>query len=322
MKSLKLHYILTIILLLIATFGSADFVYAQNLQSVSGYTNRHDALLARQSRIKDQIKIADAEQYASQLYEESEPEPDIYLEGWDSGLVNSYKDAIIPNTKDIDVSEFCMPHSGYVTSPFGYRPRFRRQHKGIDLGLHVGDTSRAAFSGKVRLTKFERRGYGFYVIIRHENGLETVYGHLSRFLVQPDQYVKVGDPIALGGNTGHSTGPHLHFETRFMGVAINPAAIFDFENQTTHTDIFTFNKNSYNNSRSYAPKSRYKARKSRSRSNAYKRGGSKGGTHKVRKGENLGEIAARYGTTVSKLRRLNGMGKSNKITAGKSLRVK
>ena len=104
MKSLKLHYILTIILLLIATFGSADFVCAQNLQSVSGYTNRHDALLARQSRIKDQIKIADAEQYASQLYEESEPEPDIYLEGWDSGLVNSYKDAIIPNTKDIDVS--------------------------------------------------------------------------------------------------------------------------------------------------------------------------------------------------------------------------
>ena len=121
-----------------------------------------------------------------------------------------------------------MPCDGYVTSPYGYRRRFRRMHKGIDLKVQTGDTVYAAFNGKVRLTKYERRGYGYYVVIRHENELETVYGHLSKFLVEPDQYVKAGDPIALGGNTGRSFGSHLHFETRFMGYAINPSAIFDF----------------------------------------------------------------------------------------------
>ncbi len=103
------------------------------------------------------------------------------------------------------------------------------------------------------MTKYERRGYGYYVVMRHPNGLETVYGHLSRFLVKPDQVVKAGDPIALGGNTGRSTGPHLHFETRFMGIAINPAAIIDFENGVPHKDEFAFDKKTYNKSQTYAP---------------------------------------------------------------------
>ena len=146
-----------------------------------------------------------------------------------------------------------MPCPGYLTSQYGYRRRFRRMHKGVDLKVQIGDTIRAAFDGKVRLTNFERRGYGYYVIVRHENGLETVYGHLSGFLVKPDQYVKAGDPIALGGNTGRSTGPHLHFETRFMGYPINPMAIFDFANQTVHTDTYTFDKNTYQYPRNFDP---------------------------------------------------------------------
>lgn len=105
---------------------------------------------------------------------------------------------------------------------------------------------------KVRLTRFERGGYGYYVILHHANGLETVYGHLSRFLVKPNQTVNVGDYIALGGSTGRSTGPHLR-ETRFMGYAINPCAIFDFANQTT--DYYTFNKGTYTQARNYAPSS-------------------------------------------------------------------
>ncbi|MCF0204853.1 MAG: M23 family metallopeptidase, partial [Muribaculaceae bacterium] len=158
-------------------------------------------------------------------------------------------------------------HNGIVTSNFGWRPRFGRMHRGIDLGLHMGDTIRAAFDGKVRLTKFERGGYGFYVIIRHDNGLETVYGHLSRFLVRPDQTVKAGTPIALGGSSGRSTGPHLHFETRFMGMAINPSTIFDFEEKEIVNDRFTFVKSSverYNLASAY-PKAKYKKGKSKSR---------------------------------------------------------
>ena len=229
---------------------------AQNLQSVSNYRKAHAALLAKQYRIQDQIRLEEAQKYAHDLYEEVEPEPDIYNEGWESGKVNPYKNAKVPNNRVINVRQYRMPVRGnVVTSHYGYRPKFGRYHKGVDLRAAMGDTVRAAFDGKVRLTKYERGGFGFYVIVRHANGLETVYGHLSRFLVHPNQYVKAGTPIALSGNTGRSFGPHLHFETRFMGYAINPEAIFDFANRTTHTDSYTFNKSTYTEARDYTPKS-------------------------------------------------------------------
>lgn len=306
---------------------------AQNLQSARNASQMHKNLLARQQRIKDQIKLEEAQKYASDLYEEVEPEPDIYTEGWESGLVNPFKESDVPQTKVINLKGYVMPIRGnYVTSHYGYRPAFGRNHKGVDLRCPMGDTVRAAFSGRVRLTKFERNGFGFYVIVRHENGLETVYGHLSRFLVSPNQTVKAGQPIALSGSTGRSTGPHLHFETRFMGYAINPEAIFDFENRVTHTDTYTFNKNSYTQSRRYAPSRRYasvrsaNATSSRSSSKATRGKRSRSdrtsrSSYTVRKGDSLSKIAARNGTTVSKLRKLNGI-KGDKVQSGKVLRVK
>lgn len=275
----------------------------------------HKDLLAYQTTVTEQIKLKETLDYMDNMFkEEEEPELDIYTEGWDSQLVNAYAGAAVPDSKVIDVTNFAMPTPGYVTSPYGYRRRFRRMHKGVDLKVQIGDTIRAAFDGKVRLTRYERRGYGYYVIVRHENGLETVYGHLSRFLVKPDQYVKAGDPIALGGNTGRSTGPHLHFETRFMGYAINPAAIFDFENQTTHTDHFTFTKSNYTESRNYAP-----AKKTKSSTKAL---ASSASTVKVRKGDTLSKIASRNGTTVAQICRLNGISTKTKLSIGKRLRVK
>ena len=217
----------------------------------------------------------------------------------------------------------------------------------VDLRSAIGDTVYSAFSGRVRLTRFDRGGYGFYVIVRHENGLETIYGHLSRFLVKPDQYVKAGQPIALSGNTGRSTGPHLHFETRFMGYAINPEAIFDFGNRCTHTDSYTFSKSTYTKARDYAPSKRYAAAKksvkaeekeaaadknkkndkkdnqvtaSTKKSTKQSREESRS-THKVREGENLTKIAAENGLTVAQLKKLNGMTDDN-IKVGKVLRVK
>ena len=306
----------------------------------------HSDLLAKQNRVKDQIRVQEAQNYAADLYEECEPEPDIYTEGWESNLVNCYKDANVPNTKVLDVRHYVMPTKGnYVTSHYGWRPQFGRTHKGIDLRAAVGDTVYSAFSGRVRLTRFERGGYGFYVIVRHENGLETVYGHLSRFLVKPDQYVKAGQPIALSGNTGRSTGPHLHFETRFMGYAINPEAIFDFANRCTHTDSYTFSKSTYTKARDYAPSRRYnQAKKSTTedKETASKKSNKKDqqpqvtastrkstkesredsrSTYKVQKGDNLGKIASRNGTTVEQLKKLNGL-TSNTIEEGKVLRVK
>ena len=321
-------------------------ISAQNMQSASNFNRMHSDLLAKQNRVKDQIRVQEAQNYAADLYEECEPEPDIYTEGWESNLVNCYKDANVPNTKVLDVRHYVMPTKGnYVTSHYGWRPQFGRTHKGIDLRAAVGDTVYSAFSGRVRLTRFERGGYGFYVIVRHENGLETVYGHLSRFLVKPDQYVKAGQPIALSGNTGRSTGPHLHFETRFMGYAINPEAIFDFANRCTHTDSYTFSKSTYTKARDYAPSRRYnQAKKSTTedKETASKKSNKKDqqpqvtastrkstkesredsrSTYKVQKGDNLGKIASRNGTTVEQLKKLNGL-TSNTIEEGKVLRVK
>ena len=321
-------------------------ISAQNMQTASSFSKKHNDLLAKQNRVKDQIRVQEAQKYAADLYEECEPEPDIYTEGWDSDLVNCYKDANVPNSKVIDVRHYVIPIKGnYVTSHYGYRPQFGRTHKGIDLRSAIGDTVYSAFSGRVRLTRFERGGYGFYVIVRHENGLETVYGHLSRFLVKPDQYVKAGQPIALSGNTGRSTGPHLHFETRFMGYAINPEAIFDFGNRCTHTDSYTFTKSTYTKARDYAPSKRYAAAKksteksaepaatstrsskkehqvtaSTKKSTKESREKSRS-TYQVQKGDNLEKIAARNNTTVAKLKKLNGM-TSDKVVEGKVLKVK
>ena len=231
---------------------SASFV--TSAQSISDYRQKHKNLLAKQNRVQDKIKVEEAQNYARDLYGDkrsnnnTNSDLDIYSEGWNSGKVNSYNGATIPATKSIDVSKYAMPvKHRVINSHFGYRKQFGRMHKGTDLKANVGDTIYAAFTGKVLITKFERNGYGFYVVLRHDNGLETVYGHLSKFLVKENQYVKAGTPIALSGNTGRSTGPHLHFETRFMGVAINPEKIFDFVNGSTHRDHYTFNRNSSDN---------------------------------------------------------------------------
>ncbi len=297
-------------------------IAAQKLRSVSAHSNMHNNLIASQRDVSDQIKVRETQQYIDELYnDEQEPEIDIYTEGWNSSLVNPYAHQTVPNNVRIDVSDYAMPVPGFITSPYGYRARFKRQHKGVDLKLNVGDTVRAAFAGKVRLTRFERGGYGYYVILRHANGLETVYGHLSRFLVKPNQEVKVGDPIALGGSTGRSTGPHLHFETRFMGYAINPCAIFDFANQTTHTDTYTFNKGTYTQARNYAPSSSVAyAEKASKQENAYTDGSRE--TYRVKKGDTLSSIASAHGTTIDNLCKLNGLSKSSRINAGKVLRVK
>lgn len=323
--------LLTTILLAGSIFG----LHAQNAtyRLPSEHTQLHQEMLASQDMRGSQIRVEDTQLFLDNLFkEEEEPELDIYTEGWDSKLVNAYVNAVIPQTQDIDVSHYVMPHNGYITSPYGYRSRFRRMHNGIDIKVYVGDTIRAPFTGKVRLTNYQRKGYGYYIIMRHNNGLETVYGHLSAFLVEPDQYVKAGDPIALGGNTGHSTGPHLHFETRFMGLPINPAAIFDFTNQTVHTDIFTFDKDTYKVARNYDPaaNNQYAAQWRQEhpqpiRTAATRTSGSSGSgaaTYTVRKGDSLGKIANRNGISLQTLCRLNGIKTTTKIQPGQRLKLR
>ena len=167
-------------------------------------------------------------------------------------------------------------------------------HNGIDVKVYIGDTIRAAFNGKVRVVKNQgrRTGYGKYVIIRHDNGLETVYGHLSKQLVSEDQYVEAGEVIGLGGNTGRSTGSHLHFETRFLGQAINPALLFDFEKQDIVADSYLFKKGN----------NRYR----RTNSSAIASNGDIQ-YYKVRKGDSLSRISKKTGVSIDRLCKLNGI---------------
>ena len=317
----------TIFAAMLATAGLS----AQNYQLPDRHSARHDNLLANQGNAG--ISVENTTRYLQEIFEEEEePEFDIYTEGWDSKRVNCYTGVSVPQKVDIDVSKFSMPHPGYITSPYGYRKRFRRMHKGVDLKINMGDTIRAAFDGRVRITNYERAGYGYYVVVRHTNDLETVYGHLSGFIVEEGQYVKAGDPIALGGNTGRSTGPHLHFETRYMGYAINPCAIFDFANQTTHTDTYTFDKNTYQNACNYSPAANSEYAKQYLKDNPvkpYVRSSSNSSTahassstYRVRKGDTLSKIASRNGTTVARLCRLNGLTTTSKLSIGQRIKLK
>lgn len=112
-----------------------------------------------------------------------------------------------------------LPSRGTITSNFGMR--WGKMHYGIDIGADIGTSIYAAIEGKVVFAGFET-GYGNVVKLQHSNDLMTIYGHCSRLLIKASQYVSKGSKIAEVGNTGNSTGPHLHFEVRRDGVPINP----------------------------------------------------------------------------------------------------
>ena len=211
---------------------------------------------------------------------------------WSNEYVHGYNEVVLPDSVIISMKGYCMPtDSTRITDTYGYRPRRGRAHLGIDIKVKTGDTIRAAFDGKVRISRYERRGYGHYLVIRHPNGLETVYGHLSKKLVNENDIVHAGDPIGLGGNTGRSTGSHLHFETRILGNAINPAFMFDFPNQKVVTDYYVYQKNTRE---------------------VY---------YKVKSGDTLNRIAIKNETSVANICKLNGISRNAVIKVGQTLRV-
>lgn len=235
---------------------------------------------------------------------------------FNNASVHNYKGVEVPDSFRIDLRRFCMPTpSRQITSGYGYRRAFRRVHKGLDIKVYIGDTIRAAFSGKVRIVDYESGGYGNYVVIRHNNGLETVYGHLSKQLVSENQVVKVGEPIGLGGNTGLSTGSHLHFECLFLGKAIDPALLFDFPNQDIVSDFYTFHKD--------AERTDSRIAKSNGGENEAKENAS--GIvdvkyRKVKRGDSLYSIASELGTTVERICELNNINKRQRLRPGQILR--
>jgi LysM repeat protein len=193
---------------------------------------------------------------------------------------------------------FVYPDTGPVSSPFGLRRSF--WHYGIDIKVRRRDTIKCAFDGMVRVIQNDRHGYGKVVVIRHPDKIETLYGHLSKTLVTANQRIKAGDAVGLGGNSGHSTGTHLHFEIRYRGEPFDPNTVIDFENGTLKSDTLVLSKENF----VYLAEARSTV------------------THVIRKGETLGSIARRHGTTVSKLCSLNGIKPRTILRIGRKIVIR
>ena len=303
-------------------------IIATALLSLSTMPMAAQDLLARQAPIDRKMKTVDSVALFRLIQEEmaESPSADLYA-NWDNRY--AHRATALPDSFRINLKGFCMPTpSRIITSNFG--ARWGRQHKGLDIKVYTGDTIKAAFSGRVRIVRYEPNGYGNYVVIRHHNGLETIYGHMSKHLVREDQEVRAGTPIGLGGSTGRSTGSHLHFETRLCGVALNPALMFDFRNQDVTGDSYLFRRSSYDHESAQATRLRGVSGSSSATapasltpavsntSNKYTAKATR--FHKVAKGETLSAIARKRHTTVDTLCKLNRISKNVRLMPGQILK--
>ena len=306
-------------------FTTAIFAFATLL------TAQAQDLLARQAPVDRKMRAVDTLTLRSITARESRfnPAGNLYS---DFSSRSTHVREVLPESYRIDLRRFHMPTpSRVITSNFG--PRWGRQHKGLDIKVYVGDTIRAAWSGKVRVVRYEAKGYGNYVIIRHENGLETYYGHLSKQLVRENQQVRAGQPIGLGGNTGRSTGSHLHFETRLCGVALNPALFFDFRAQDVTGDHYDFRRSTLERESARATQLRGKksdsynpadvhspnAPKANQRTTASNNTASQARYHKVEAGETVYSIARKRGITPEELCKKNNIGADMRVRPGQLL---
>lgn len=259
-------------------------------------------------------------------------EDEVFKDHWKTDVVNPYSNVPIDslhyrNTICLvdSVSRFVCPYKRAVFSKFGYRRG--RSHMGVDLPYPMGTPVRVAFDGCVRASLYYK-GYGNLVIVRHENGLETYYGHLSRRDVRTGQWVHAGDIIGLGGSTGRSTGPHLHFETRFEGYAFDPEWIIDFENGVLRRNVFVLKRSQLSPASRYVPTSvddeeelymteeQIKAEEERiAKERAAMR------YHTVRSGETISAIAVKEHVSISKIKSLNPKLNIDRISIGQKIRV-
>lgn len=254
------------------------------------------------------------------------PSNDIYA-SWDTVSAHPYSfyDAFKMDSVTICLTVdgdggFAVPAKGLVTSEFGWR-RYR-PHYGTDIDLETGDTVVSAFDGMVRISK-SYYGYGNCVIVRHNNGIETVYGHLSKLLVEPGQIVKAGEIIGLGGNTGRSTGSHLHWEMRYLGQALDAQDFVDFEKGVLKQSSFVLRKSDVENKYDLrALHGRHKRDIGLTKAElalAKKQGYRK--IYKVRKGDTLSRIAKRNHTTVKAICKKNKLKPNSKLRLGQKIKI-
>jgi murein DD-endopeptidase MepM/ murein hydrolase activator NlpD len=229
------------------------------------------------------------------------PATDFYESFDERSCFTPASDECLPDTLKLIISNdslgnYFPPICGIITSNYGWRDN--RMHKGMDIDLNRGDQVHAAFDGMVRIARYNG-GYGNVVIVRHYNGLETVYAHLSKIKVKVGQVVIAGQTLGLGGATGHATGTHLHFEVRFKGHALNPANFISFTENTTFSDTLIIRKSKYGIAAFPSNASIYT----------------------VQRGDSWYEIAKRYALTTRQLSALNGTDKRFYLRVGQKIRI-
>lgn len=251
---------------------------------------------------------------------------DIYDNHWDETVSNPYK----MSQEDLPYSwavwlvdcldQYHCPFQGDVHPRGKFGPRRGRRHQGVDLPLKTGDPIYATFTGKVRMSKY-MGGFGNLIIIRHENGLETFYAHLSKRNVEEGDWVNAGDVIGLGGSTGRSTGPHLHFETRYNGFAFDPQWLIDFKTGELRHRLFLLKKRYFNIYSNYEQdfEDEWKNEEEDKKEDA-ERAAMRWYT--IKSGDTLGRIAINNGTTINELCRLNGITRTTTLRIGRRIRVR
>lgn len=236
-------------------------------------------------------------------------------ENW-AETIHAYRDVKLADLPDeIDI---CLADSlhgwSYPILPekvnSKYMVRRGREHNGIDLPLKIGDSVKVAFDGVVRKVAYDRGGYGNVIVVRHPNGLESYYGHLSKTIAKEKEVVKAGEVIGLGGSTGRSTGPHLHFEVRCQGQSFDPERLFDFTSGQLRDSIIVLKKHYF------SIYSHYGQTDEESKAAAGRI------VHVIKSGDTLGGLAKRYGTTVSKICQLNGISSKKILRIGERIIVR
>lgn len=259
------------------------------------------------------------------LAEDYKNDPEVFNNHWDTTNIHAYRDIELDSLPEAtairlvdSLESYHYPYIGRITSRYG--PRRGRAHQGLDIGLKTGDPIYATFDGKVRLSK-AAGDYGNLVIIRHNNGLETYYAHLSQRDVEVGDWVVAGQQIGLGGSTGRSTGPHLHYEVRYKGQSFDPERLIDFSNgnlrrgelllKRRHFSIYSKYEQDFGDEEEVAKQE--EAERKAAAAVQY---------HTVRSGDTLGAIARKYGTSVSRICQLSGIKSTSILRIGQKLRVR
>ena len=274
------------------------------------------------AQIPDSLRIPQWNDFPSRIDQIKYTSSSIFTEYWHNTHIFPYSSAQpLPMSDTIFITlidglhKFVMPCKGRLNSGFGWRGKVF--HKGLDIDLRKGDMVKAAFDGKVRYSKFNNGGYGNLIIIRHLNGLETYYSHLTKINVKPNQIVKAGDCIGTGGNTGARwTGDHLHFEMRYMDIAFNPVLAINLDVFDLISDTLTLTKkdlSAYRKVRTVRNRKKIKKPENIATGENY---------YIIKKGDSLSKIARKNYTSVDALCQMNNLNRNSILKIGKSIRVR